>query len=56
MRTLNENMKTVSEIAKLRKITVSAVHKAIKENRVDYQRIGFIYLVELNNKVYNLGK
>lgn len=48
--------KTVKEIAEVRKITVSAVHRAIRENRVDYQRIGFVYLVKLNDKVYQLGR
>ncbi len=49
-------LRTVKEIAKLRKISVAAVHKAIVNNRVDAERVGFIYLIHLNEKVYQLGK
>ena len=36
---------TVRQFADLKGVTVGAVYKAIKEDRVNYEKIGSVYLI-----------
>lgn len=47
-----EHIKTVQQVSKDKRVTVSAVHKAIKENRLDFFRIDHLYLVYVKNQKY----
>ena len=45
MGSLNTKRYTVSQYSELKGVTKSAVYKAIKENRVNYEKIGNVYLI-----------
>ena len=42
---LDKKKYTVKQYAELKKVTVGAVYKAIREDRVSFEKIGSVYLI-----------
>lgn len=42
---LDKKKLTVKQYADLKKVTVGAVYKAIREDRVSFEKIGSVYLI-----------
>lgn len=45
MRKLEKKKYTVKQYADLKEVSTTAVYKAIKEDRVAYEKIGSVYLI-----------
>jgi hypothetical protein len=47
---------TVTELAKSKQVSKTAVYKALNENRLDYVELDKIKLIIKNDKIYSFGK